>query len=287
MAQVSMDLVKKLRKKTHVGLMDCKKALEEANGDIEKAIELLRKKGAAVAAKRAEYAVENGRIEAYVSDNFKKGSLVEVACETDFSAKTDDMKQFALKAAKLATNNQTEDHKKLLEDNKDLNDFYNELLAKISERIEISKIAHFSVSEHGVVNHYIHPGSTIGVMIELATEHDASNHIDALKSIARDICMHVAVMNPPFKDPESIDEDTLNKEREIIKEQLLKSGKPENIIEKIMVGKINKYYEKNCLIKQKYIRNEDLTIEKYLKEHSDKIKNNISIKHFVRFSIGR
>jgi len=287
MAQVSMDLVKKLRKKTHVGYMDCKKALEEAEGDLEKAVDLLRKKGAAVAAKRAEHATDNGRIEAYVSDDFKSGSLIEIACETDFSANTDDMKQFALKTAELSTQTHVEDGKKLLEDNQALNNVYNELLAKISEKIEISKIAHFSVEEHGIVNHYIHPGSTVGVMIELATEHEASNHIDKLKSIARDICMHIAVMNPPYLNLESIDKDALDKEREIIKEQLLKSGKPENIIDKIMVGKLNKYYQENCLVRQKYIRNEDLSIEQYVKELSDKIKNKISIKRFARYSIGR
>ena len=174
MAKISMELLKELREKTQVGMMDCKKALEETGGDLDKAIEILRKKGAAVAAKRADNATDNGRIEAYIADNSKSGSLVEIACETDFSANNENMKKFALHVAQEANKAQTNDPKKLVEENKEINDHFNELLAKITEKILVNKIATFTVETHGIVNHYIHPGATIGALIEFTTEKEAS-----------------------------------------------------------------------------------------------------------------
>lgn len=282
-----MDLVKILRQKTQVSLMDCKKALEDAHGDIDAAIEILRKKGAAVAAKRADAETNNGRIEAIVSNDFKSGSLVQIGCETDFSANTEDMKNFALNVAKFSAHSGIFAAEEILQADKSLENSYNELLAKISEKIQISKIAHFAVEGFGVVNHYIHPGSTIGVLIELATQVDATPHIEELKALARDICMHIAVMNPPFLNPESVDATSLEKEKEIIREQLIASGKPENMLDKIMGGKINKFYEDVCLVKQHFIKNDELTIEKLLQQAGTKINNPVSIKRFVRFAIGR
>ena len=287
MTKVSMDLVKELRDKTQIGMMDCKKALEEAGGDIEKAIELLRKKGAAVAAKRADNATDNGRIESYLMPDFKQGALVEIACETDFSANTGTMKDLVLHAAQMAAETQVSDEAVLLEKNKKLKDHLDEVLAKISEKIHISRIAAFKVAEHGLVNAYIHPGSTIGVIIELATQVDPARDIEALKTIARDICMHIAVTKPLFVSPENADPATLEKERGIAMEQLKDTKKPANILEKIVEGKINKYLEEVCLVRQRFIKNEDLTIEQYLKETSTKFNNPMSIKRFVRFAINR
>lgn len=287
MSKVSMDLVKILRQKTQVSLMDCKKALEDADGDLDAAVEILRKKGAAVAAKRADAETNNGRIEALVSNDFKRGSMVQISCETDFSANTEDMKNFALNVAQLSADSGIVNAEELMQKNKSLENTYNELLAKISEKIHISKIAHFATEGFGVVNHYIHPGSTIGVLIELATQSDAFPHLEELKTLARDICMHVAVMNPPFLNPESVDTASLDKEKEIIREQLKASGKPENMIDKIMGGKINKFYEESCLIKQRFIKNDDQTIEQLVEQLSKKINNPVTIKRFARFAIGR
>ncbi len=287
MAKVTMDMVKDLRAKTQVGMMDCKKALEQADGDMEKAIEILRKKGAAVAAKRAGKATENGRIEAYVTDDFKHGALVEIGCETDFSANTPDMKEFALKAAQEAATNQIDNSEKLFSEKPELKNNLDELLAKISEKIQINTIKNFNVSEHGIVNHYIHPGSTVGVFIELATEHDVTKNLNDLKVLARDICMHIAVTSPLCVSPEDLDPKLLEKERAIMKEQLQNSNKPANIMDKIIDGKIKKYYEEVCLTYQKFIKNEDVTIAQHVKQLSDKLNNTITIKQFVRLSIGR
>jgi elongation factor Ts len=286
MANISTSLIKQLRDKTQVGMMDCKKALIEASGNIEKAVELLRKKGAAIAAKRAGHVVENGRIEGYISDNFKQGALIEVACETDFSANTDDMKQFTIQTAQLVVATGKTSVDELLGSQKELKNQYDELLAKISENIKINKIMLFSVEEYGIVNIYIHPGSTVGVLVELKTDLDKSQYLDELRTVARDICMHVAVTNPLCVGPNSLDPDVLKKEQEIMKEQLKNSGKPDNIIEKIMVGKTDKYYKEVCLTKQQFIKNDKLSVEEHLNQVGDKIENTITIKQFIRFGIG-
>jgi elongation factor Ts len=178
MANVSMDLVKKLREKTQVGMMDCKKALEESNGDIEKAIEILRKKGSAVAAKRGDNATTNGRIECFIASDAKTGAMVEVACETDFSAKTVDMEFFAKHTAEVAAITAVNDAQAILSQKSVKNptlvikDHLDELIAKIAESIKVSKVILFKAGKLGMVHAYIHPGSTVGVMIELEMEKD-------------------------------------------------------------------------------------------------------------------
>ena len=282
-----MDLVKELREKTQVGMMDCKKALEEADGDMEKAIEFLRKKGSAVAAKRADHATNHGRIETYLSPDFKQGSLVAIGCETDFSANTQAMKEFALLAAQTAAQEQQADPEKLLAQNQKLKNNLDELVAKISEKIHINRISCFKVQEFGLINAYVHPGSTIATLIELTTQNDPTRDFEDLKNIARDICMHIAVTNPLAVSPDQIDASVIEKERAIAQEQLKGTNKPAAILEKIIEGKLNKYYEDVCLTKQRFIKNEDLTIEKYLNDISEKLKNRISIKQFTRFAVGK
>jgi elongation factor Ts len=287
MSKVSMDLVKELREKTQVGMMDCKKALEESNGDFEKAVEILRKKGAAVAAKRADNATDNGRIEAFISSDFRKGSLVEVCCETDFSANTQAMHDFVVNAAKLATENGISDKEVLMATCPAVKDQLDELIAKITEKIEIKQISNFVVTGNGVVNAYIHPGSTVGIIIQLETEKDASGHLDTLKQLARDLCMQIAVNKPLGVVPADIDQTMSDKELALIKDQLKDDKRPEAIIAKITEGRMNKFYEDVCLTYQKFIKNDKLTISQHLAELSKTISNPISIKRFSRFSIGR
>ena len=292
MANISMDLVKELREKTQVGMMDCKKALEQAGGDMEKAIEILRKKGTAVAAKRAENATDNGRIESWIAPDFKTGALVEIACETDFSANTQDMFDFATHAAQIvAKNNATETSViltqiSLKKSTLTVKDHLDELIAKIAENIKISRTALFKTGENGLVNAYIHPGSTIGVMVELQAD-KAITATEEIKALARDICMQIAVTKPLAVKAEDLDPALVEKERAIAKEQLLISNKPANIIEKIIEGKLNKFYEEVCLLNQLFIKNDKITIAQHLKEISTKAGANLTIKQFIRFGIGR
>ncbi|MFA6534708.1 MAG: translation elongation factor Ts [Candidatus Babeliales bacterium] len=293
MANVSMDLVKKLREKTQVGMMDCKKALEESNGDIEKAIEILRKKGSAVAAKRGDNATTNGRVECFISSDAKTGAMVEVACETDFSAKTVDMEFFAKHTAEVAAITAVNDAQAILSQKSVKNptlvikDHLDELIAKIAESIKVSKVILFKAGKLGMVHAYIHPGSTVGVMIELEMEKDPSSQFEALKDIAKDLCMQIAVNKPLSVSSADLDPASVAKEREIATEQLKLSGKPANVIEKILEGKIKKYYEDVCLLNQFFIKNDKLTIQLYLDEVSKKLGNKVAVKQFVRIGIGR
>lgn len=282
-----MDLVKQLREKTQVGMMDCKKALTEANGDMDLAIEILRKKGAAVAAKRADNATDNGRVEAFVTPDAKTGALISVSCETDFSANTENMREFSMMVAKECANSGITDAAKLLAEKKNVKDYLDELIAKITEKIQVSRLAPMKVAQHGAIVSYIHPGSTIGVMIELTTANDAASILDDLKALGKDICMHIAVTKPMALAPQDLDQTLIAKEREIAMEQMQGSNKPANILEKIIEGKISKFCADVCLTQQRFIKNEDITIEQLINGFSTKTKNNTAIKQFVRLSIGR
>jgi len=294
MATVSMDLVKQLRDKTQIGMMDCKKALEEAAGDFDKALELLRKKGAAVAAKRADNVTNHGRVESFISNDNKTAAIVETACETDFSANTEAMKDFAIAVAKNlvqsdATNTDALFLQPLVDNANGLTvkHLHEELVAKICENIKVTRFARFHVAGNGMVNVYIHPGSTIGVMVELTTDKDASGHLDALKQIAKDVCMQAAVTNPVCVRPTEMDPAVLENERRLATEQMQTSGKPANVIEKIVEGKVAKFFQDACLLNQPFIKNDKQTVEQYVNEASKPLGLTVTVKQFTRFAIGR
>lgn len=287
-----MEQVKELREKTQVGMLDCKKALEEANGDMEKAIEILRKKGTAVAAKRADNATNNGRIESWIAPDFKTGALVEIACETDFSANTPAMQEFALQTAEIAAKMNLTDPEQLLTQKSlknskiTLKEALDELIAKIAEKIKINRVVLFKATETGLVNSYIHPGSTVGVMAEITAD-KTINTTEDLKSIIRDICMQIAVTKPLAVASENLDKTLIEKERAIAHDQLKDSKKPAPIIEKIIDGKLNKFYEDVCLLNQLFIKNDKISVAQYLKESSTRVGMNLKVKQFIRFGIGR
>ncbi len=288
MSKISIDLVKELREKTQVSMMDCKKALEEADGDLEKAIILLRKKGSAVAAKRADNATDNGRIESFIAPDCKKGSLAEICCETDFSANTDDMQKFAQSVAQHACTAGIEDKQKLLASQPALQNQLNDLLAKISEKIDVKQIATYTVANHGLVNAYIHPGSTIGIMIEFTSEKEIpSAALEEVKQLAKDVCMQVAVHKPAALTPADLDPVFVAKERTLAEEQSQDGKKPANIVAKIIENRMNKLFEEICLTNQRFIKNDALTIQQLVDSVATKIGNKLTIKRFVRFSIGR
>lgn len=291
MAPVNMELVKQLRDQTQVGMMDCKKALEEANGDLNLAVEILRKKGAAVAAKRAGNEATKGRIEAFIAPDFKTGALVEVGCETDFSANTETMEAFAKQAAQIvATTNPASIDDLMTVKNPvtqlTVQESLDDLIAKICEKIKINQFARFALTGNGLINAYIHPGSTIGIMIELQTEAPVAD-LESLKTLAKDLCMQIAVMNPMCIAPAQLDPQILEKERAIAREQLAGSNKPTQIIEKIVDGKLNKYYEEVCLLNQLFIKNDKMNVKAQVDEVGKKLGASITVSQFKRFAIGR
>jgi elongation factor Ts len=298
MAKSELEKIKQLRKLTHISMMECKKALEQTGGDIEKAVEELRKRGARVAAKRAGNETNHGVVASFVNSSYTTGALATVTCETDFAANTADMQSFSKNVAKSLVESNC-DYEKLLSDEssilslamttdgkKTIGMHLEELIAKISEKIKVFKIVMFEAKKGEFISSYIHSGATIGAMVRLCVEGNIDKNKDLIVGLAKDICMQIVVTKPLCTDPSQLDESLVNKEKEIIKELLVKEGKPEAMIEKIMAGKINKYYEDVCLIKQKYIKDDKLSIEKYVEQVAKQAEMKISIKEYSLCAAG-
>lgn len=274
--------VNELRQKTGAGMMDCKKALTEANGDFEKAIEILRKKGASVAAKRAEKSANEGMILIKVSDNHKKAAVAEVNCETDFVAKSDDFVSLAKTVIEKVFETEANDVQSLLNSNADLNNKLNEVLGKVGEKIEISRIA-TEKSDSALFVDYIHMGSKLGVLVKFE---NVTSGVDELVGIGKDIAMQVAAMSPLCVYREEVPAATIEKEIDIYKELARKEGKPENILEKIAQGKLNKFYQENCLFEQAFIKDNAKTVGSLIEEFNKKNNTQTKIANFKRLQLG-
>ncbi len=279
---ITAQQVNDLRKKTGAGMMDCKKALVEAEGDMEKAIEILRKKGAAVAAKRSEKSANEGVIVIKVSEDRKKGAIAEVNCETDFVAKSDDFVKLANDVIEAVYNDKPASVDELLEKNSALKDRVTEVLGKVSEKIEISRFAN-EETETGMLVDYIHMGSKLGVLVLFENVTDAA---DELLQIGKDVAMQIAAMNPISVYREEIPKETIEKEIEIYKELARKEGKPEQILDKIATGKLNKFYQENCLVEQAFIKDNTKTVGDLIKEFNSKHGTEVKIEKFYRFHLG-
>ena len=271
---ITTALIKELRERTGAGMLDCKKALEENGGDIEKAIDWLREKGIAKAAKKSGRVAAEGLVFAAVSADRKKGAILEFNSETDFVAKNDEFKNFGEKLVQLSLEHDltSEDELKAFElEGKKVEDNLTELIAKIGENMKIRRLK--LVSTNGFIETYIHLGGKIGVLLNVSGEATPEN-VEKAKGVA----MHVAAMDPKYLNSEQVTADDLEREKEIARHQLQQEGKPENIIEKILDGKMRKFYEENCLVNQKYVRDDSVTIEKFIAPSS--------IISFDRFKVG-
>jgi elongation factor Ts len=274
--------VNELRKKTGAGMMDCKKALVEANGDMQKAIEVLRKKGAAVAAKRAEKSANEGLILTKVADDKKSAAIVEVNCETDFVAKSEDFVSFAQFVLDEVYSNKPGSVEELLNNSANTKSKLDEVLGKVGEKIEISRFANENDSG-GMLEDYIHPGSKLGVLVKFS---EVSDGTDELSTLAKDVAMQIAAMNPICVKREEVPKDTVEKEMDIYKELARKEGKPENILEKIAQGRLNKFYQENVLIEQAFIKDNSKTVGELLKDFNSKHNSSVKISLFHRFHLG-
>jgi elongation factor Ts len=279
---VTAQQVNELRQKTGSGMMDCKKALIEADGDMQKAIEILRKKGQAVASKRAEKTAGEGLILTRISGDKKSGIIVEVNCETDFVASSEDFVNFANLVAEKAAETTPSSVEELVKKNPEINHNLNDVMGKVGEKIEISRLATEKTS-NGIVIDYIHPGSKLGVMVVF---NNASGKDSEISGIGKDIAMQVAAMRPICVTREEVPKDLIEKEIEIYKEVARKEGKPEQILDKIAQGKMNKYYQENCLIEQAYIKDNSKSVGDLLKEFNTKYNSDVMIDHFRRFHLG-
>lgn len=267
--------VKKLRDQTGAGMMDCKKALAESDGDMAKAIEILRKKGQKVSEKRADREANQGVIVSLITDDNKKAAALELNCETDFVAKNEEFVQYAMDFAKVALENETADREKLLQaDSGDLTvaDKLKDLVGKIGEKIDIGRVE--VLKSEGQIHDYIHPGNKLCVLVEFAG--DVSN-----PEIAKDVAMQIAAMNPLAVNRDGVDASVLEKEKEIAREQLINEGKPAEIAEKAAMGKMRRFFEERVLLEQKFVKDGTLSVQDYLKQSDAP-----TVTSFVRIQLG-
>ncbi len=278
--------VKELREKTGAGMMDCKKALVENNGDLEASIDFLRQKGLAAAAKKATRIAAEGLVGGAVEGNV--GAVVEINCETDFVAKNDDFKNFVsevVNALLTSTAKDIEAFKAEKLGSSTVTERIQELTLKIGEKIDIRRFEKRSLSGDGMMGSYVH-GGKIGVLVEVVTENaDVTKNAD-FQELVNDLCLHVAAADPKFMDASQIDEDYKAREAKVYEAQLKDQGKPENMIPNIIKGKLNKLASEICLMDQKFVKNPDLSISKLIKEVEGKVGSKISIKGFSKVNLG-
>lgn len=281
---ITASQVNELRQKTGAGMMDCKKALTESDGDFEKAIEILRKKGASVASKRAEKSANEGMVITKLSDDCKKASIIELNCETDFVAKSSDFVNLAKEVVEATFKSEANDAKQLLESEKSLNDKLVDVMGKVGEKIEVSRVL-TDKAETALFVDYIHMGSKLGVLVKF--DNVASKN-DELVDLGKNIAMQVAAMNPICVYREEVPTTTIEKEIDIYKELARKEGKPENILEKIATGKLNKFYSENCLFEQAYIKDStsSKTVANLIEDYNKKNNSQTKISMFKRFHLG-
>ena len=277
MSAISAQDVNKLRQMTGAGMMDCKKALTEADGDFDKAIEILRKKGQKVSASRSDRDAREGSVFVKVSDDRREAILIALNCETDFVAKNEEFQSLGKLIAETAFSKKPATKSELLElkaGDLSLSEKIVELVGKIGEKIEVSEYIHMKGE---AVVPYIHAGSKLGVLVSLK----GVNGKDVTDA-GKDVGMQIAAMNPLAVDEKSVDKETVQKELEIAKAQILAEGKPENMVEKIAQGKLQKFFRDSTLLHQAFVKDSSKTVAQYL----DSVSKGLTVAEFRRISIG-
>lgn len=281
--------VQALREKTGVGMMDCKKALTEADGDMEKAADILREKGLAAQVKKAGRVAAEGAVYAAVCDKCKIGVVVEINAETDFAAKSDKFQEFIKGVAEVIMKKNPVDVAALMEmeyeDGRTVTQALQDRVLVIGENISIRRFVRFE----GDCVAYVHGGGRIGVLVRFEAEGAASGS-DILKECGKDVAMQIAALNATYLDKSTVPAEALEKEKEIliaqIKNDPKNANKPENIITKMVDGRIGKFYENNCLLQQAFVKNGDITVEQYVAEEAKKAGGAMKVAEFVRFEKG-
>ena len=286
MAAVTPAMVKELRERTSAGMMDCKKALVESDGDMEKAIEWLREKGLSQAAKKASRIAAEGVVAQYISEDGTVGVIVEVNCETDFVAKTDNFVNFCNNVAKHIAKANPADVDTLLtqafvdDASKTVADLVSEATVAIGEKISIRRFARYETT--GVVSTYIHMGGKVGVLVEVSTD----KQDDEIKVFAHDLALQIAAAKPEAVRREEVDAAKLEKEKEILRAQAINEGKPEKIVDRMVEGRIEKYYKEVCLLEQPFVKDGDKSIKGLMAEVAKATGANLDVVRFARFERG-
>jgi len=273
---ISAQDVKKLRDATGVGMMDCKKALQEADGDFDKAVEILRKKGQKVADKRSGREADEGLVVTEISDDGSAGAIAEVNCETDFVARNDDFSSFAQRVAELVLEERPEDiealHELPYDGDKTVETELVEMTGRIGEKLAIRRFQVLD-ADGGTVISYIHPGSRLGVLVQVAGDGDAED-------VGQDVAMQIAALDPIAVTRDDVPEEVQEKEKEIAREAALSDGKPEHIIDRIAEGKLERFFEDNVLLEQAFVKDASVSVKEILDDAD------VDVKQFVRYALG-
>lgn len=288
MAEISAKMVKELREMTGAGMMECKKALTEAEGELEKAVDVLRTRGLAAAAKKAGRATNEGLIVAKIASDAKHAALIEINCETDFVSRNEVFAALADKVAEAVLEGNPADLEALSAltvDGQTVADALTEGIHTIGENIQVSRFAYLS-TESGAFSSYIHGGGRLGIIVQFdfAKAETAAN--EAFKSVAKDLAMQVAAANPLAVSQEDFDPEIIEKEMSIYKAQAAESGKPENIQEQIAAGRMKKFYAENTLVEQAFIKDPDQTVRQVLAAASKETGDEIMVVSYKRFELG-
>ena len=281
---ITAAMVKELREKTGAGMMDCKNALAEAEGNMERAVDILREKGLSKAAKKADRVAAEGLVSLIIAEDGKKASLVEVNSETDFVAKNEEFKAFVADAAKLVVENLPADMDAFMAlemEGTTVAEVIKTKVAKIGENLNIRRFSAMEATA-GRVSGYVHGAGKIGVLVELETA-SASDEIDVL---GKDIAMQVAAMNPKYVSTDDVDQDYVAHEREVLMAQALNEGKPQNIVEKMVEGRLQKELKEVCLLEQVFVKNPDFTIKSLIADIAKKVGAEIKVVRVERFEVG-
>lgn len=288
---ISAAQINELRKATGAGMLDCKKALEEVDGNMEQAVDYLRKKGLAAASKKAGRSATEGMVVAAVSAGGNIGTLVEINSETDFVAKNDMFKDFVSQVADHVLQKNPASIEELMaqpftgDASKTVQTLLNEAISMIGENLQIRRFVNFN-AEGGAVGTYIHAGGKIGVLVEASCDKAEVCSSEAFSTMLRDIAMHTAAASPQFLCRENVSADVLEREKEIYRAKARETGKPDNIIEKIIDGQVNKFYGEICLLEQVYVKDTDKTIQQYIDASAKQLGCSITLKRFAKFVLG-
>jgi len=288
MAEISASLVMKLRKMTGQGMMDCKRALQEADGDIDKAVEILRKKGLATLAKRAGRETTEGLVVSKINEDGTKAVMATLCCETDFVAKSDDFVAAANALAEYAmacsASDGTENILETSIDGKKFDDILTGTVSKTGEKTQVGDYAKYELDGPGLIGIYVHFNKKVGSMVQIESDNENIAKSDVLKRSASDIAMHITAIKPLAIDKDGIDPEVIKQEKAIFAEQV--KNKPANIIEKIVEGKIKKFYSENCLLQQPFVKDDSKTVAQFLADAAKQASGQAKIKRFVRFEVG-
>lgn len=286
---ITASLVKELRERTGVAMMECKKALTETDGDMDAAIKILRERSGAKAEKKASREANEGVVTAKIDESGKSGILVEVNCETDFVAKNENFQAFVAEIADTVLASGASDLEAALASPKDdgsLEEFVKGKVLEMGENLKLRRFERLTLDGEGAVASYIHLGGKVGVLIEVSAGKAETASSESFKDLVKDLTLHIAATSPAGLRREDIPADLVESEKDIFRKQMEGQGKPADILEKIIEGKLGKFYSERCLLEQGFVKDPDTTIKVLLETMSKELGDTISVNRFIRFGLG-